>query len=70
MWGQAVISWDHNCTVLDADNYYGIYDLIEPLLGHEEAADAASWCELASIGEIWESSDGSVEIELIDPDEE
>lgn len=68
MWGEAMISWDCHCTVRNADDYYGIYDVLEPLLGHEEAADAASWCELASFGETWESADGSVEIELYEPD--
>ncbi len=35
----------------------GIYDILEPICGHETAADAASWCELASIGEVYAEED-------------
>ena len=29
---------------------------------HEIASDAASWCELATIGEIYEFREGTIEI--------
>jgi len=33
---------------------------------HEISADAASWCELATVGEIYEFREG--EIEIVDMD--
>lgn len=39
------------------NNYVGIYCLLEPLVGHATAEDAASWCELASIGEVYADED-------------
>lgn len=35
----------------------GIYDLLEEIVGHETAEDAASWCELASIGDVYAEED-------------
>ena len=45
-------------------DHYGIYDLLMELTGndHEISADAASWCELATIGEIYEFREGEIEI--------
>lgn len=33
---------------------------------HEISTDAASWCELASVGEIYEFREGEIEIMEID----
>lgn len=33
---------------------------------HEISADAASWCELATVGEIYEFREGEIEIMEID----
>lgn len=45
-------------------DYYGIYDLLMELTGndHEESANAASWCEIAGVGEIFEFREGEIEI--------
>lgn len=47
-------------------DYYGIYDLLMSLTGgdHQASSDAACWCELAAIGEVYEC--GSVQIDLVD----
>ena len=49
-------------------NHRDIYDKIMEITGndHEIAADASSWCELASVGEIYEFREGEVEIMDID----
>ena len=41
-----------------------IYDKIMRMTDgdHEVASDAASWCELATIGEIYEFREGTIEI--------
>ena len=40
-----------------------VYDLVMELTNnHEIAADASSWCELASVGEIYESELFNIEI--------
>ena len=50
------------------DNYYDIYFKMMELTNedHEKSAGAASWCELATEGEIYEFEEG--EIEIIDID--
>lgn len=54
-----------------ANNYYGIYDLMMNITDndHEISSDAASWCELASIGEVYEFREGTLEIEMDYEDE-
>ena len=49
-------------------DHYGIYDLMMELTGndHEISSDAASWCELATIGEIYEFREGKIEIVEVD----
>lgn len=55
--------WTYNTT-----NFPGIYDkMMEVTDGdHEIASDAASWCELASVGEIYEFREGEIEIQDIE----
>lgn len=50
------------------NDHYAIYDKMMELTGndHEISADAASWCELATIGEIYEFREGEIEIQEID----
>lgn len=50
------------------NDHYGIYDLMMELTGndHEISADAASWCELATVGEIYEFREGEIEIMEVD----
>lgn len=50
------------------DDHYGIYDRMMLLTDndHEISADAASWCELATVGEIYEFREGEIEIVDID----
>ena len=45
-----------------------IYERMMELTGndHEISADAASWCELATVGEIYEFREGEIEIMEID----
>lgn len=52
-------------------DHYGIYDLMMELTGqdHEISCDAASWCELATVGEIYEFREGEIEIVEIDQEE-
>lgn len=49
-------------------DHYGIYDRMMLLTDndHEISADAASWCELATVGEIYEFREGEIEIMEID----
>ena len=55
----------------DGDDYYyhcnnhdGIYSQMMIITNgdHEISADAASWCELATVGEIYEFREGDIEI--------
>lgn len=47
----------------DEGDFEKVYDMIMELTdNHDEAANASSWCELASIGEIYESDDFTIEI--------
>lgn len=50
------------------NNHYGIYEKMMELTGndHEISSDAASWCELATVGEIYEFREGEIEIQEID----
>ena len=54
-----------------ANDYDRIYDLMMNLTDndHEISADAASWCELASIGETYDFREGTLEIEMDYEDE-
>ena len=49
-------------------DHYNIYDKMMELTDndHELSADAASWCELATVGEIYEFEDGEIEVQEID----
>ena len=49
-------------------NHDAIYERMMELTGndHEISADAASWCELATVGEIYEFREGEIEIMEID----
>ena len=46
------------------NNYYSIYGNMMEATGndHEVSANAASWCELAGIGEVYEFREGTIEI--------
>ena len=50
------------------DDHYAIYDKIIELSNgnHELSDDAASWCELACIGETYEADNWEIEIQEID----
>lgn len=50
------------------NNHYGIYDKMMELTDndHEISSDAASWCELACVGERYEFREGEIEIVEID----
>lgn len=50
------------------NDHHRIYDRMMEITGndHEESANAASWCELAEIGEIYEFREGEIEIMEID----
>ena len=54
--------------LLKPSNHDGIYEAMMEITGndHEISADAASWCELATIGEIYEFREGEIEIVDID----
>lgn len=50
------------------DDHYSIYDKMMEWTGndHEISSDAASWCELAYVGETYEFREGVIEIIEID----
>lgn len=50
------------------NDHYGIYDKMMELTAddHQISSDAASWCELAGVGEIYEFDVGEIEIMEID----
>lgn len=54
----------HFMLICNANDYDMIYNKMMRLTDgdHEVAADAASWCELATIGEIYEFREGTIEI--------
>lgn len=57
----------HLMLICDANDYDMIYNKIMRITDgdHEIASDAASWCELATIGEIYEFREGTIEIKKI-----
>jgi len=54
----------HIMMICGANDYDIIYNKIMRMTDgdHEIASDAASWCELATIGEIYEFREGRIEI--------
>ena len=50
------------------NNYNGIYEKIMELTNgnRELSSDAASWCELATVGNIYETDNWEIEIQEID----
>ena len=50
------------------DDYYGIYNKLMELTNgnHELSSDGANWCELATVGEIYEADNWEIEIQEID----
>ena len=52
------------CFHYKSDDHYGIYNKMMELTDndHEISCDGASWCELASVGEIYEFREGQIEI--------
>ena len=44
--------------------YGAVYDMTD--CDHEIADDAAAWCELATVGDVYEFRDGRIESEEID----
>ena len=61
--GKEFNDWIYHC-----NNHDGIYSQMMIITGgdHEISSDAASWCELASVGEIYEFREGEIEIMKID----
>lgn len=61
--GKDFADWEYK-----PNDHYGIYDKMMQLTdnNHDVSADAASWCEIASIGEIYEFCEGEIEIMEID----
>lgn len=49
-------------------DYYSIYNKIMELTNgnHELSSDGASWCKLATVGEIYEADNWEIEIQEID----
>ena len=49
-------------------NHRDIYDKLMEITGndHEISCDGASWCELATVGEVYEFREGEIEIRDID----
>ena len=52
------------CFYYKCHDHYGIYDKMMELTDsdHEISCDGASWCELATVGEIYEFREGEIEI--------
>ena len=50
------------------NDHYGIYYKMMELTGndHEISSAGASWCELATVGEIYEFREGEIEIMDVD----
>lgn len=73
MWNDVRIDDNNNKKIFyrKANNYYGIYELMMKLTNnnHEVSSDAASWCELASAGEVYDFGEGTLEIEMDYEDE-
>jgi ubiquitin C-terminal hydrolase len=50
-----------------ADQYQSIYEILRYLnYSHEEADDIASWSQLASLGDEYESTKREIEISIIE----
>lgn len=62
------ITTDYRDWHYKTNDYYAIYDKIMELTegNHESSANAASWCEFASIGETYEDDNWEIEIQEID----
>lgn len=73
MWNDVRINDDKNKTThyRKVNDHYGIYELMMDITGnnHEISSDAASWCELASVGETYDFREGTLEIEMDYEDE-
>lgn len=61
--GNHYTEWIYHCK-----NHDGIYSQMMIVTGgdHEISSEAASWCELATVGEIYEFREGEIEIMDID----
>lgn len=68
MYGTAIIIINGEWMTRRTNDYYGIYHLLEPHVGHEQAEDAASWCELASCGEEYYIN-AWIEIRILEEEE-
>lgn len=44
------------------DDEESIYNLLEPIVGHEIAADAAAWCPNAPVGNGYSTEDFEIEV--------
>lgn len=73
MWNDVRIDDDENKTTYyrKANDYDEIYSLMMRITNndHEVSSDAASWCELASVGETYNFREGVLEIEMDYEDE-
>lgn len=60
------LCYHHKC-----NDHYGIYEKMMEITDkdHEISCDAASWCELATVGEIYEFREGQIEIVDMDSEE-
>ena len=50
--------------IVKTTEHMSIYELMMDITDgdHEISSDAASWCELASVGEVYEFREGEIEI--------
>lgn len=57
----------HLMLTCDANDYDMVYNKIMRMTDgdHEIASDAASWCELATVGEVYDFREGSIEIKAV-----
>ena len=57
--GMVEVSWYYRTS-----DHYSIYDKVMELTGndHEISDEAASWCELACVGKVYEFHEGKIEI--------
>lgn len=64
--GKIIIEFAEWC--YKPNDHYVIYEKIMELSNenHDLSSDAASWCELATVGEIYETRDWEIEIQDID----
>lgn len=61
--GKEFEDWFYN-----PSDYNSIYSIMMLLTenNHETSANAANWCQIATIGEIYEFNEGEIEIQEID----